>query len=133
MAKSMIYITSINSQTMAVGDTVNLGSTARRFGCNIRQNGNYIQLNGNGYYKITAVFTYAPTAAGTATVTMYDGGNAITGAKASATTGAGAEQQSLVIESVIRVRCDGIDHQISFQVSGAAGSMSNVSIVVEKM
>ena len=133
MAKSLIYVVNTNLQPLVVGDTIGLGSTVRRFGCNIVQDGNTIILKGTGYYKIAATFTFASTAAGTATITMFNDGFAVPGAEVSATTSAVDNSRSMTIEAVVRVRCDRMDNSLSFVVTGEAGNMSNVAIVVEKV
>lgn len=37
MSKSAIYTTNVSNPTVAVGGIVPVGSTTRRYGCNIRQ------------------------------------------------------------------------------------------------
>ena len=44
--KSAIFTANTNAQSVAVGGTLALGSTIRRFGCNLNQNGNSITING---------------------------------------------------------------------------------------
>ena len=44
--KSAIFTANTNAQTVAVGGMLALGSTIRRYGCNLNQNGNSITING---------------------------------------------------------------------------------------
>ena len=53
MSKSAIYTANTSAQTVAVNDIIPVGTTSRRFGCNIRQDGNAITLLGQGYYHVT--------------------------------------------------------------------------------
>ena len=53
--KSAIFTANTNAQTVAVGGMLALGSTIRRYGCNLNQNGNSITINGcddAGYYDV---------------------------------------------------------------------------------
>lgn len=69
MSKSAIYTTNVSNPTVAAGGIVPVGSTTRRYGCNIRQDGNAITLCGQGYYLVNVSATVAPTAAGTVSLT----------------------------------------------------------------
>lgn len=69
MSKSAIYTTNVSNPTVPVGGIVPVGSTTRRYGCNIRQDGNAITLCGQGYYLVNVSATVAPTAAGTVSLT----------------------------------------------------------------
>lgn len=79
MSKSAIYTANTSAQTVAVNDVIPVGITSRRFGCNIRQDGNTITLLGQGYYHVTVSATLAPTAAGTVTLTGQKDGVAVIG------------------------------------------------------
>ena len=59
MSKSAIYTANTSAQTVAVNDIIPVGTTSRRFGCNIRQDGNTITLLGQGYYHVTVSATLA--------------------------------------------------------------------------
>lgn len=63
MSKSAIYTTNVSNSTVAAGDIVPVGTTARRYGCNVRQDGNAIALCGQGYYLVDVSATVAPSAA----------------------------------------------------------------------
>ena len=101
MSKSAIYTTNVSAPTVAVGDIVPFGTTTRRYGCNIRQDGNAITLCGQGYYLVNISATLAPTAAGTVSLTAQKDGVAIIGATASQTVAA-AGIANLDITAIVR-------------------------------
>ena len=81
MAKSLLYTVNNYVQALLENGKINLGSTVRRFGCNCVLSGDSsINVNGEGYYEFKANVTVEPTAVGTVTVTLYDGGNVVQGA-----------------------------------------------------
>ena len=61
MSKSLIQIANQSTQVVAEESIINLGSTQRRFGCNLRLSGNGIEVSGAGYYTIDADVLVAPT------------------------------------------------------------------------
>ena len=72
MSRSLIQTANQSQQTVAAGSIISLGSVLRRFGCNCRLNGNAIEIEGEGYYKVEATVTAAPTAAGNVTVAFFE-------------------------------------------------------------
>ena len=70
MSKAAIYTTNVSGATVAAGGIVPVGGTTRRYGCNIKQDGNIITLCGQGYYLVNVSATLAPSEAGTVTVTV---------------------------------------------------------------
>ncbi|MFR0798493.1 MAG: hypothetical protein ACLSHJ_06930 [Oscillospiraceae bacterium] len=93
MSKSAIYTTNVSAPTVAVGGIVPFGTTTRRYGCNIRQDGNAITLCGQGYYLVNISATLAPTAAGTVSLTAQKDGVAIIGATSSPDRRGGRHRQ----------------------------------------
>ena len=104
MSKSAIYTTNVSNPTVAVGGIVPVGSTTRRYGCNIRQDGNAITLCGQGYYLVNVSATVAPTAAGTVSLTAQKDGVAIIGATAAQTVAANGVA-NLNITAIVRNAC----------------------------
>lgn len=132
MSKSAIYTANTSAQTVAVNDIIPVGTTSRRFGCNIRQDGNTITLTGPGYYLVNASATVAPTAAGTVSVTGQKDGVAVIGATAAATTTAAAESANLSLGFIVRnVSCS--SSILSFVLTGADATLSNLAVTVEKL
>lgn len=131
MSKSAIYTVNAVASTVAVGDLIPLGSTSRRYGCNLRQDGNGITATGAGYYLVTMSATVAPTAAGTVTITGQKDGVAIIGATATSTAAAGAATD-LAFSTVVRnIGCD--SSILSFVLTGAAATVSNFAVSVVKL
>lgn len=131
MSKSVIYTANATANAVAVGDLIPLGSTSRRYGCNLRQDGNGITATGAGYYLVTMSATVAPTAAGAVTITGQKDGVAIIGATATSTAAAGAATD-LAFSTVVRnIGCD--SSILSFVLTGAAATVSNFAVSVVKL
>lgn len=131
MSKSAIYTANAAASTVAVGDLIPLGSTSRRYGCNLRQDGNGITATGAGYYLITMSATVAPTAAGAVTITGQKDGVAIIGATATSTAAAGAATD-LAFSAIVRnIGCG--SSILSFVLTGAAATVSNFAVSVVKL
>ena len=79
--KSAIYTVSSAVQAVVAGNSLSLGSTIRRFGCSTTLSGNAIALNAPGYYDVDVSVTAIPTAAGTVSVTLFQDGVAVPGAR----------------------------------------------------
>lgn len=130
--KSAIYTANTATQAVAIGGILALGSIIRRFGCSVNLNGNGITLSEPGYYNVDASIVVAPTAAGTVTVTLFQDGVAVPGAVASATTTAAADAITLNIPALVRVMCNS-NSILTFVLTGAASSVTNVAVVAEKI
>lgn len=130
---SLIYTANPTSQTLATDDKISLGSTIRRYGCNCRQVGNSIVIDGEGYYSINATVTCRPTTAGVISVAVYKDGNIIPGATASASAAAG-NYVTLPLIGEIREMCCCCDNSsvITFVWTGVAGTVSNIAVKVDK-
>lgn len=133
MAKSLIQVTNQSTQAVAVNSIISLGSTQRRYGCNCRLSGNGIELNGEGYYKVDASVSVAPTAAGNVTVALYNNGVQVPGAIAYSSVSTAANPTNLNIVATIRQGCccDSADNLTLVLLAGA-GNVTNVSLRVEK-
>ena len=133
MSRSAIYTANTGSQAVAVGGTINLGGIVRRFGCAVDLNGGTINLTEQGYYDVDISITAEPTAAGTVTATLYNGGIAVPGATASATAAAAGDPVNLSIDAMVRVPCCGNSGSLSVVLSGGAATVTNIVAVVEKL
>ena len=133
MGKSLIQVANQSSQDVSINSIISLGSTQRRYGCNLKLSGNGVEVNGEGYYKVDASVSLAPTEAGAVTVALYNNGVPVPGAIAySAVTTAG-NNTNLYICGTIRIGCccDSADNLTLVLVSGAS-TVNNVSLRVEK-
>lgn len=133
MSKSAIYTVNSTANAVTVGDLIPLGSTSRRYGCNLRQDGNSITATGEGYYLVSVSATVAPTAAGAVTITGQKDGVAIIGATATSTAAAAAATTDIAFTAIVRnVSC--CDSSIlSFVLSGTAATVSNFAVTVVKL
>ena len=133
MGKSLIQIANQSNQTVANNSIISLGSTQRRYGCNLRLSGNGIEVNGEGYYTIDADVSVAPTAAGPVTVAVYNNGVQIPGAIAYGSVSTASNPTSLCINTTIRQGCccNSADNLTLVLLEGA-GVISNVSVRVVK-
>ena len=133
MSKSLIQTVNQSTQSVAANSIIDLGSVIRRFGCNLRLNGNAVEVTGEGYYKIDCNITLAPTAAGNVTVALYKNGNPITGATATGSTTTAGNPITLPIQTTIRegCPCDGGTSLTMVLVAGAS-TVTNVALRAEK-
>ena len=109
-----------------------LGSIIRRYGCAANLNGNAVNITNAGYYDVDASVTVAPTAAGTVTVTLVKDGVPIPGATASAAAAAGAPTV-LSFPALVRQPCCAAGAALSLQLTGAAATVSNVALRVQRI
>lgn len=133
MARCAIYTTNTSAQALTAGSIIPVGSTTRRFGKSIRQDGNTITLLGEGYYHVNASATLIPSAAGTVTVTGQKDGVAVVGATASATVAAVSTATNLNLDFIVRNICGCSSSILSFVLTGADATLSNLAVTVEKL
>lgn len=133
MSRSLIQTVNQSEQNVAANSIISLGSVLRRFGCNLRLSGNAIEINGEGYYKVDANVSVAPTEAGPVTVALYENGVQIPGAIAYGTAAAAGDSVTLPLETTIREGCccDGADNLTCVLIEGA-GVVRNISLRVDK-
>ena len=131
--KSALYTANTGTQDVSVGGTINLGSIVRRFGKCVSLNGTGIAIMDQGYYDVDVSVTAAPTAAGTVTVALYKDGVAVPGATASATAAAAGNPVNLSISSLIRHFCACSGTTLTLVLTGAAASVTNVAVTVDRI
>ena len=133
MSKSAIYTTNTAAPTIAVDGIIPVGTTTRRYGCNIRQDGNAITLCGQGYYLVNVSATVTPTAAGTVSVTAQKDGVDIVGATGSETVAAVANAANISITAIVRNACGCDSSILSFILGGVAAVVDNFAVTVYKL
>ena len=133
MSKSAIYTAMTTPTSVAVSGILPLGTTIRRFGCNVTQDGNTINIKGKGYFLVMASITAAPDAVGTVTVSMSKDGVPVSGATASGTVSTAANPAALPITAIVRNACDCDSSILSFNLSGTASTVQNVAVTVVKL
>ena len=130
--KSALYTALQTPTAVAVDGVIPLGSLIRRYGCDISLNGNAVNLSGAGYYDVDASVTVAPTAAGTVTATLVKDGVAIPGATASAAAAAGASTV-LSFPALVRQACCAAGSALTLVLTGAAATVNNVALRVQRI
>ena len=116
--------------SVADGGTIPVGSATSRYGCGVAGGGNAVRLAGScpgTWWRVDGTVTLAATAAGTASVSVLAGGAAV--GSSSATVAAGATV-TVPVCAMVRAGCDGKD--LSLALSGASGTVQNVSLVVTR-
>ena len=133
MSRSLIQVANPSTQDVTVNSIISLGSVQRRFGCNCRLSGNAIEVAGEGYYKVDANVSVAPSAAGPVTVGLFVNGSLLPGAVAYGSVTTAGNPTTLPIEATIRQACccDSADNVTLVLLTGA-GTVQNVSVRVEK-
>lgn len=137
--KSALYTAMQTPTAVAVDGVIPLGSLIRRYGCDITLNGNAVNIVGKGYYDVGKGYydvdtsiTVAPTAAGTVTATLYKDGVAVPGATASAAGAAGAPVV-LAFPALVRQACCASGASLTLVLTGAASTVSNVALRVQRI
>lgn len=132
MSKSAIYTALTTSTAVTDGGVIPLGTTIRRFGCNLEQSGNTIQTCGYGYYKVTAVATVASESTDPITVSLQQDGVSVEGASSTITAAAASDETVLTVIGLVRNKCE-CGSKLSFIVSGADVTIDNMALIVEKL
>lgn len=135
--KSVLYAAMQTPTAVAVGGVIPLGSLIRRYGCDVSLNGNAVNITGGnqsaGYYDVDASLTVAPAAAGTVTVTLFKDGVAVPGATASATAAAADDALDINITALVRQVCCAAGSALTLVLTGAAASVDNVALRVQRI
>lgn len=131
MSKALIQTVNAGPQAVEEMGVIGLGTTTRRFGCNLRQSGDAIECAGCGYYTVTATVIAAPTAAGVVTVEMYQNGAAVPGAIASATVATADSPVTLPLVGSIRLACEETA-TLTFVLTEGSGTVENIAVRVQK-
>lgn len=132
MSRSLIQTVNQSQQNVNANSVIPLGTVLRRFGCNCRLSGDSIIAMGDGYYKVDANVSVAPTEAGAVTVAIYSNGNPITGAIAYGSVDTAGNSVTLPIETTIRQRCCGSAASLTVVLIEGAGVVRNIGVRVEK-
>lgn len=130
--KSALYTALQTPTAVAVDGVIPLGSIIRRYGCDANLNGNAVNITNAGYYDVDVSITVAPTAAGTVTATLVKDGVAIPGATASAAAAAGAPTV-LSFQALVRQACCASGSALTLVLSGAAATVNNVALRVQRI
>lgn len=132
MSRSLIQTASQSSAALDVGSVIPLGSVVRRYGCNCQLNGNSIEVNGEGYYKITGTVTLQPTEVGNVSVAVYENGVIVPGTTVTGSVSAIDNSVTLPIVGTIRESCCSNPGELTLVLTENGSSGSSVSLRVEK-
>ena len=130
--KSALYAAMQTPTAVAVDGVIPLGSLIRRYGCDVALNGNAVNITGAGYYDVDASVTVTPAAAGTVTITLYKDGVAVPGATASETAAANGTVD-LSIPALVRQVCCAAGSALTLVLTGAAATVNNVALRVQRV
>ena len=130
--KSALYAAMQTPTAVAVDGVIPLGSLIRRYGCDVSLNGNAVNITGAGYYDVDASVTVSPAAAGTVTITLYKDGVAVPGATASETAAANGTVD-LSIPALVRQVCCAAGSALTLVLTGAAATVNNVALRVQRV
>ena len=134
--KSALYTAMQTPTAIPVDGILPLGSIIRRYGCDVNLNGNAVNITNAGtnasYYDVDVSVTVAPVAAGTVTVTLVKDGVPIPGATASAAAAAGAPV-TLAFPALVRQACCASGSALTLVLTGAAATVSNVALRVQRI
>ena len=140
--KSAIYTANTSANTITLTPqqptaTIPIGTTVRRFGCNLKLSGTGILAEGEGYYDIDASVTATAVTAGDYTVKLIADGVEIPGANQTVTAAADFVI-SFNIPAILRIACCKSASNITLQISTTATlpvtvTVNNVGVVVEKI
>lgn len=130
--KSALYAAMQTPTAVAVDGVIPLGSLIRRYGCDVTLNGNAVNITGAGYYDVDASVTVSPAAAGTVTITLYKDGVAVPGATASETAAANGTVD-LNIPALVRQVCCAAGSALTLVLTGAAATVNNVALRVQRI
>lgn len=131
--KSAIYTAMQTPTEVTVNGVIPLGSLIRRYGCDISLNGNAVNIVGKGYYDVDVSVTAAPSAAGTVTATLIKDGVVVPGATASATASAAGDSAVLAFPTLVRQACCASGSALSLVLTGAASTVNNVAMRVQRI
>lgn len=134
MCKSAIYTVNSSLPTVAGAGVIPAGTTLRRFGCNLTQAGDGIEVTGAGYYKVNVSASVSPTATGTAMISLFRDGAVVPGATAAETVTAANDAVNMNITAMVRVQCCESATTLTVVFSGIASTVvNNLAITVEKL
>lgn len=133
MTKSAIYTALNTSSPVAVGAIIPLGTTIRRFGCNLVQEGNNIAIRGAGFYAVNVSATVEPDAAGTVTIRLTKDGVDVPGGIASGVAGAIGDPVNLSFAAIVRDLCGCVDSDLGLVLGGTDATVTNLAVVVERL
>lgn len=134
-AKSCVRVNNPADQAITAAATplVLEGTPVVETGCSLCLNTSSIQVKKSGLYRISADLIVTPTAAGLLTFQAYNNGVAIPSALAQQTVAAG-DAYTIHIETELLINTCCVNNPIiTFETSGVAGNVNNISAGMLKL
>ena len=136
MSKSAIYTVNNTLAEIVDGDTIPLGTIIRRYGQNVRQNGNAVAICDKpgcpGYYMVHVVATIETSTAGDYKVKLLQDGIDVIGGVAEINPAPATTILPFPINIPVRNSCGG-DSALSIKLEGGDAKIINMTTVVEKL
>lgn len=142
MSKAIGYYTYTGATALAVGDALPLTNTVRQYGNTIRLGNNGVVIgsagcpcvcnDAAGYYSVSVNATLVASAAGAVTVTLYQDGQAVSGATQTVTAAAASDSVGVSFTAPVRVYRGQVSSRLQVIVTGQAVTTANVAVEVVK-
>lgn len=134
MSRSLIQVANQSTQNLAIDSVVNPGTTIRRFGKDLRLNGNSIEIAGTGYYTVSGTLTVTPNAVGNVAAALYLNGVQIPGTLVGGSVSTVGNSTTLPFETTLRrgCCCDTPDILTCRLITGASSGTNYSLRVVEQ-
>lgn len=115
-----------------VNGAIPLGSVLRRFGQNLKLEGNGIVVQGQGYYELGVSVTATAAVAGPLTVTVLKDGVELSGATATETAAANGTV-NLCVQYIVREQCCDSSSALTFVLTGGTALVNNIAVTAVKL
>ena len=136
MSKSAIYLANMTGAELNNGDAIPLGTIIRRYGQNVRQDGNAVAICDKpgcpGYYMVHIVANLEPSASSVTTVSLLKDGVEVLGGSTTVNTGSSMQAIAVPISVIVKNSCGG-SANLSVGYSGCKSKILNMTTVVEKL
>ena len=133
MSNSAIYTVNSAQPALVADAQIPFGSVIRRFGQNLKLDGDALVACGSGYYEVNVDVVFVPSAIGPVTIKLLSGDSEVPGAFDTVYAASANNPVSLHISSPV-IRLCGCDcaRTLGVQIS-AAGTLTNMGVRVIKI
>lgn len=144
MSAGYLYAANTTAQTLAIGNTINMGAAVRRYGCVRGTATPYAAANGTtttlsscgrcpSYFDVAANIVVTPTEAGTVTITALQDGVEIPSAVGTATVAAADTTVTIPVIFGVRLNSGVTSSNITYVISGSAATVNSTAETVSKL
>lgn len=132
MSSSAIYTVNQTGTSLTANSQIPVGGVVRRYGRNLKVNGNDVIMCCKGYYHVAVSAVLLPDAAGDVSILGYVNGSPYTGAINTGKAATAGDSVSLNLNFTVRLKeCEGVPLQL--HLGDEAATVSNVAMTVEKI